>query len=296
MELRALELFVHLASTLHFGKTSHSCNLSPSALSRTIQRLEEEIGEQLFLRDKRSVSLTEVGDRFRHFARDTLDRWKQFVDEVAAGDHVLRGELTLFCSVTASYGVLSKLFSRFRARYPEVHIRLQTGDSAQAIEKVLTGAADLTVAAKPERLPKNLEFKSITVTPLIFISPLVACDTQAMVDKARDLNSLPWGEVPMIVAEQALSRRRVDAWFRSKALRPNIYAEVAGHEAILSMVRLGCGIGVVPALVLENSLFKNEVRVLDPAPILAPYLVGLCAHKRRLASPVVRSFWTIIDS
>ena len=78
----------------------------------------------------------------------------------------------------------------------------------------------------------------------------------------------------MILAEQALSRRRVDAWFRKKGLRPRIYAEVAGHEAILSMVRLGCGVGVVPALVLETSSFRDQIRVLQVTPALTPYRVG----------------------
>ena len=98
----------------------------------------------------------------------------------------------------------------------------------------------------------------------------------------------------MILAEQALSRRRVDTWFRHKGIRPNVYAEVAGHEAILSMVRLGCGVGVVPELVMETSPFRDEVRVLDVSPELAPYEVGLCLHRRRLNSPIVRAFWDIV--
>ena len=98
----------------------------------------------------------------------------------------------------------------------------------------------------------------------------------------------------MILAETALSRKRVEAWFRGRGVRPNVYAEVAGHEAILSMVRLGCGVGVVPELVLRESSLAREVRVLEVEPELPPYVVGLCAHRRRLASPIVRAFWEIV--
>ena len=59
------------------------------------------------------------------------------------------------------------------------------------------------------------------------------------------------------------------------------------------MVRLGCGIGIVPQLVLERSPFRDEVQILKNAPQLDPYSVGLCATKRGLARPAVRAFWDL---
>ena len=287
MDLRALEMFLDLSRTLHFGKTSQACHISPSALSRVIQRLEDEVGQELFIRDNRSVQLSIVGEKFQRFARETIDKWEHLQDSLMQEGKVLRGDLLLYCSVTAASGVLADLFSRFRTLHPQIHIRLVTGDAAYSIERVQNGSADITVAARPENLPKTLRFKTITTTPLVFIGPVVPCDVTQMISES----SVPWHQVPLILAEQALSRRRVEAWFRERGVHPNIYAEVAGHEAILSMVRLGCGIGVVPELVIENSIFKTEIRRLDVTPELEPYEVGLCAHKRRLTAPIVRAFW-----
>lgn len=285
MDFRALELFLHLSNTLHFGRTSAACHLSPSALSRAIQRLEDEVGLQLFVRDKRSVSLSEAGADFKRFAQETVDRWEEFRNSLVQEE--LTGEIILYGSVTAAYGVLSDLFATFRDLYPQIHLRLETGDSAQAVEKVADNSVDVAVAARPELLPKNLMFKTLTVTPLRFIGPVVSCDVADLIDKYP----IPWEQVPLIIAEQALSRRRVEAWFRGHNIKPTIYAEVAGHEAILSMVRLGCGIGAVPELVIENSIFGNDVRVLDMSPELPPYEVGLCVHRGRITSPIVRAIW-----
>jgi LysR family transcriptional regulator, positive regulator for ilvC len=285
MEFRSLQLFLHLSNTLHFGRTSEACHLSPSALSRAIQRLEDEVGHPLFIRDKRSVLLSDAGINFKRFAQETMDHWEEFRNSLAKEDP--RGEIILYGSVTAAYGVLSDLFSMFRDLHPQIHLRLETGDSAQAMEKVVDGSVDVAVAAKPETLPKNLMFKTLTVTPLRFIGPVVACDVSRLIG----LDPISWEEVPLIIAEQALSRRRVEEWFRGHGLKPTIYAEVAGHEAILSMVRLGCGIGAVPELVIDNSLFSSDVRVLDVSPELPPYEVGLCVHKGRITSPIVRAFW-----
>lgn len=292
MNYRTLELFLHLANTLHFGKTSRACYISPSALSRTIQRLEEEVDHKLFLRDNRSAQLTPIGMKFRHYAQGVMDDWNQFQNSLMHEDKILSGELRLYCSVTASYTVLTDIFSRFRLKYPAIHIRLETGDAAGAIERVLKGMADVTVAAYPKKLPVNLLFKTITTTPLVFIAPVVPSDVTSLTEKS----DIPWKEVPMILAEQALSRKRVNGWFAKKGIKPNIYAEVAGHEAILSMVRLGCGVGVVPKLVLDKSSLKEELRILVVKPALKPYSVGLCLHKNRLASPIVRAFWNIIEN
>ncbi len=291
MDLYALRLFLNLSKTLHFGKTGQMCHISTSALSRTIQRLEAEVGQKLLLRDNRSVELSDTGRRFREFAQETVDNWEHFVASVAEESKEIRGELLLYGSVTAACCVLADLFSRFRDRYPRVHIRLETGDAAHAIEKIQNGGADITVAARPDDLPRNLHFKTITSTPLIFIGPVVPCDVTKMIGGSR----IPWSSVPMILAEQALSRKRAEAWFRSMGVRPRIYAEVAGHEAILSMVRLGCGVGVVPKIVYDNSLFRDEIVVLSVDANLAPYEVGLCVHKRRMSVPAVRAFWNIAD-
>ena len=291
MDFHELKLFKHLAGTLHFAKTSRACNISPSALSRTIVRLEEEVGSKLFYRDNRSVDLTDSGKMFLSFVQESLDNWAQFCDSARSREQTLQGELSIYCSVTASYSVLSELFARFRQLYPKVHIKLQTGAAAQAIGMITDGTVDITVAARPDKLAKNLCFKTITTTDLVFIAPIVHCETADMVKSGN----LDWGQLPMVLSEQGLSRQRVDSWFREKGLKPDIYAEVSGHEAILAMVRLGCGIGVVPRLVLEKSSFEAEVAVLDVTPQLQPYTVGLCLSGKRLTSPLVRAFWEIAD-
>ena len=71
MDIKQLKQFVHLAETLHFGRASEASYISPSALSRSIKQLEEEVGTDLFERDNRSVALTAEGKIFLDYARDS---------------------------------------------------------------------------------------------------------------------------------------------------------------------------------------------------------------------------------
>ena len=292
MDQHELKIFLDLAETLHFGRASRQANLSPSALSRAVRRMEEELGQRLFSRDNRTVELTPAGRRFRRYAREALAGWEELARALAADPEAVRGELTVYCSVAAAYTVLTGLFRTFRQAHPGVHLRLQTGDPAEALERVLNAQADVTVAARPHALPRTLVFKTVTVTPLQFIAPAVPCEAATL---ARE-SPIPWARVPMVLSATGLSRRRAEAWFKARGVRPRVYAEVSGHEAIISMVRLGCGVGVVPRLVLERFAQKNEVRVLEVSPPLEPYVVGLCARRRRLEYPPARAFWEAAGS
>lgn len=70
---RELRLFLHLAQTLNFGRTSLDCHVSPATLTRTVQRLESDLGHRLFERGPRGVALTAEGHRFREYAVRALE-------------------------------------------------------------------------------------------------------------------------------------------------------------------------------------------------------------------------------
>ncbi len=288
MNFEELRLFGHLAETLHFARTAAACNISPSALSRTIQRLEEEVGVSLFFRDKRHVALTPEGELLLAFAGETSDRYNRMRQELATRGGEVRGEVSLFCSVTAAQSLLERMLPPLRRCYPGLSIRIETGDSADAIHRVQTGETDLSIAARPERFPGTLDFLEITRTPLVFIAPTT---TDA---RERSVAGSTVPDLPFILADRALSRDYAERWFREHRVSRRIYAEVAGHEAIIAMVQLGFGVGVVPRLVLDQSPLAPGVRAVTPVPALPEYQVGLCGQKRRLAIPTVRAFWEVV--
>jgi LysR family positive regulator for ilvC len=291
MDRYTLRLFLHLSESLHFGRTGQECNISPSALSRQIQRLEDEVGHPLFERDNRRVRLTEAGSVFRDYARDVVDKWQAMQAALAHSREELEGEISIYCSVTASLSILPELLGNFKTAYPNVHIRLQTGDAGNAVRKVSAGEVDLAVAALPDRLPGSMEFKILTRVSLAFIAPKGEWEFSSAIGRR-----IAWEKIPMILSQRGLARKRVDDWFRQRKIRPRIYAQVSGNEAILSMVSLGCGVGVVPGLVLENSPVQNRVTHLNVRPEVPPYDVGICVQRRKLKSLLVRAFFEMENS
>ncbi len=294
MDIRDLKLFLHLAESRHFGRSAKAMHVSPSTLSRQIQRLEDDIGQILFLRDNRTVQLTDAGQQLKQFAQQTLLHYQQLRHSLGQHGPSLSGELRLFCSVTAAYSHLPPILDHFRAEHPLVEIKLTTGDAADAVEKVQSGDADLGIAGHPEILPSSIDFTPIGDIPMILIAPALPCPVQAQTRAA-----LPdWPHIPFILPEHGPARRRIDHWLRANRItNPLIYATVAGHEAIVSMVALGCGIALIPDVVMENSPepVRNRISVLEHGTPVDALQLGVCVQRKRTQEPLISAFWQLLE-
>lgn len=287
MDFAELRLFLHLSRSLHFGHTSSECHISASALSRAIQRLERDVGHALFERDNRSVQLTAQGLRFQQFASKVLDEREQLEQALTQKAEQLSGSISIFATVTACQSFLPDLLSRFRRTYPDIHVRLETGYAQSAFSMLDRGAVDVAVAALPERVPQRWVTRIVAYTPLTFVAPALACDVSRRVEQ----RPIDWSALPVVLPASDLARVAVDRWFRKRRVAPNVYSEVTGNEAILSLVSTGCAVGVVPQLVMDQSPLQGNVRALDVEPKLGEFRVGLCTGRTRLSDPLVAAFW-----
>jgi len=118
----------------------------------------------------------------------------------------------------------------------------------------------------------------------------VAC----AVERLCHQRPLPWAELPVVLPASGHARDSVDRWFRRRRIVPQVYGEVPGSEAILALVSLGCGVGIVPRLVLDESPLRGKLSVLDAddgGAALGEFRVGVCTQRKKLASPLVRALW-----
>ncbi len=293
MDQKSLKMFTHLAQTLHFGKTAEANHVSASTLSRAIQRLESELGCAILHRDNRTVVLTEAGKQFQQYAEQQLEQWQLLQISLNQKQAQLQGKLHIFCSVTAAYSHLPPLLESFRKQHPLVEIVLTTGDAADAFEQVQLQAVDLAIAVKPENLSRLFYFQHLAQIPLAVIAPTMTCQVQQIIKQ----KGFSWSQVPMILPEHGVARKRFDYWYRRRQQgKPNIYATVSGHEALVSMVALGCGVGISPKVVVENSPVKDRVQYLSNVGEIAPFELGICCLNQNREQTLIQAFLSAISS
>ncbi len=263
-------------------------------MSRAIQRLEHEVGCELLHRDNRSVVLTDSGVKFKRYAEQQLEQWHTFKQSLSEKQTALTGKLHIYCSVTAAYSHLPPLLERFRVLHPLVEIMLTTGDAADAVEQVQNKSVDFAIAAKPESLPRSVYFHHLDTIALAVIAPTMACKVQQQLGE----KVLTWSDIPIILPEHGAARKRFELWYRKKQQgKPNIYATASGHEALVSMVALGCGVGIVPQVVVDNSPVKDRVRNLANVGEIEPFNLGVCCLNQSKAQPLNKAFFdSILDA
>ena len=278
MDFHELEAFLALADTLHFARAASKIHLSPSALSRLLGRLEEELGVSLFERDTRRASLTPEGETFLSFARESIHRRDDLKLRLGEKDDQIRGILRVYASVTACYSILPPFVEALKTRHPALRLSVQTGDPADAADAVREGRAELALDALPPGGFPDLDCWSVRKTPLVFAASVTGpYGNLPIPEKGSRLPGildeiLP--SVPLVLPKSGLSRERFDRWARSRNIKADIAAETAGNEAVLALARLGLGLGLVPRLVLENSPFAHGLVLYNAGPEFGEYDIG----------------------
>ena len=168
---------------------------------------------------------------------------------------------------------------------------LHTGDTTEAVSRVMEGKEDFAIAAKIDRENAALSFKLLGSTRLVMVGAKNK-NYPAKIDGPNAGRNL-WRNLPMILPERGVFRERVDEWFSSIQFEPNVYAQVGGNEAIVSMVSLGFGVGLVPEIVVENSPLRDEVKILEVKPNTRQVEVGFYTKARRLTNPLISALWKI---
>ena len=284
MDIKSLAMFNHLAQSLHFGQTAKAMFVTPSTLSRAIQRLEKNAGAALLQRNNREVSLTPEGRLFLSFSLNTVEEWHSLQSQLAEQTQYLNGEMSVYCSVTAAHSHLPDMLNRFRAEHPQVDIKLVTGDPALSIQKVLDGQADVAISIKTPQMHPDIRFKAIDDVPLVLVVPKSS--------GIKYLRQIKWDQHEIIMPESGPSKRIVYHWFAEHNIRPKVYASVGGNEAIVSMVALGFGVGIVPSIVLDNSAQSHQVIAIDIDDIES-YQIGLCCHTRKQDEPIIKAMFDL---
>jgi len=286
-EYEPLRQFLELARTLHFGRAARACHVSPSGLTRSIQRLETQLDEPLFERSHHQVALTPAGERFRRHALTVLEEWERYDRERARQHGSLTGTLHMYCTVTAAQSVVPEILGELRRRHPGIRVELATGYVSDAIDRLRGGDIDASIAALPERLPVGIASRDLGTTPVVFVAPRSAGPVRDAIERRR----IDWSEVPLVLPAHGVVRDYVDDWLEHRGVRPIVYSDIEGHEAILSLVALGYGVGVVPKLVLDKSALRNRVAALTVRPPLPDLRIALCVRERSLSNPLVAAIW-----
>lgn len=257
MELRHLEYFVAVAEERHFTRAAARMRVAQSGLSASIRSLEKELGASLFVRNTRSVELTDEGYALLTEARHTLAGAAAAKDAVAAVQGLLRGTLAVGTMQCLGVVDLPAILARFHASHPGVEIRLRQGGSTDLIDRVRAGDLDLAFVSAPHDGASG-----VTLTPVAAEPMTLACGpTHPLRDRDNvDLREL-CDETFVDFDRGWVTRDVVDQAMAAAGVQRRVAFEVNDVHWLLDLVGYGLGVAVVPEVFTRKKTTARFVPV-----------------------------------
>ncbi|MEV1169483.1 LysR family transcriptional regulator [Nonomuraea sp. NPDC049784] len=287
MELQQMRYVVAVAETANFTRAAERCRVVQSALSHQIARLERELGARLFDRTSRRVSLTPAGEAFLPAARQALDAAERARAEVAAASGELRGQLAIGTIPTVTAVDLPSTLKSFHVRHPQVRITLRVGASDELAAQVRQGTLDIAFLGLPPSVqPKGVQGRALARGELV----AVVAPGHPLADAADvDLHRLS-NEVFVDFPAGSAARAQSDEAFAAAGVSREVAFEVTNADLVARLVRLGLGIGMMPAAFVPELPGVHVVELRDP-PTRVEHLIW----SRLRPSPAAAAFLNALD-
>jgi DNA-binding transcriptional LysR family regulator len=242
MDLRQLSYFVAVAEEGQFTRAAARVSVAQPAISAQIRRLERELGEPLFHRDQRAVSLTVAGEALLPHARAALAAADRGRDTIASLRGLLHGRLEVGVAGPVDHR-FAKALGDFHRAHPGVEIAFTQQHNEPLLEAVAEGEIDIAIVgigAQP--VPTGVRTRVVATEPLVLAirrgDPLSSRDTITLAH-LRDQ--------PMITLVRGSGLRTVlENACRNSGFVPRITAETGELDSLVELAAEGLGVAVLP--------------------------------------------------
>lgn len=269
MNLDRLRLFVRIAQTGSFTSAARELGLSQPAASQSVKTLEQELGVRLFERDVEGVTPTSPGRLLQEYAQRILSQWDEAVRAVRTQAGTACGPLAVAASTVASEHILPTLVRQFLAVHPKVEVGLVVKPSAQVMDEVAGGRADVGVAGCAPT--QGLQGFQVAEDELVLIAPA----DHRWAGRTEPVRCVEFAREPFVVRElESGTRQAMEHSFREWGIDPaqiRITAAFGSTEAVVSAVEAGMGISFVSRLSAERAVRSGRVAMIPDE----------CPHRRR---------------
>ena len=289
MELRHLSYFQAVAEELNYRKAAERLFISQPGLSRQIKQLEEELGVQLFERDKKHVELTTAGAFLKgevDFVLNHLESTKQQLLEIAAGKE---GELRIGFLGSASNQVLPNLLKKLSSNFPKITTSLEELSNQTQVEMIQKDKLDLGFV-RLASVPEDLEMRSVYRDTFSLVVPAdhpISVDTFQSVGQFSDESFILFSsDYSNYYYEQILGICR-EAGFSPKIKHKSVHA-----LTIFRLVENGLGVAIVPTSLKEG--YELNVRFME-MPGITQFTELSVIWKPENRNPVLRKVLSLIS-
>jgi LysR family hydrogen peroxide-inducible transcriptional activator len=293
MTLTQLKYMIAVAEAGNFTLAAEKSFVTQPTLSMQIQKLEEELGVQIFNRAKKPIRLTKVGSEILIQARKIISESKRMEDVVAQEKGFIGGDFTLGIIPTVMPTLLPMFLNTFLKSYPKVNLKIEELTTENIIKKLEGGKIDAGICATPLKQEKIIE-RPLYYEPFVAYVPgnhRLAKSSQINVEdlENEDILLLQDGHC---FKNQVLSMCSL----AKSGMNGRLNLKSGSFETLVNLANEGLGMTLVPYLNANNLSEKNAQNIIHfPAPPPARE-ISIIYHKRQLKLQIIEALKESISS
>ncbi|HUK25885.1 MAG TPA: LysR family transcriptional regulator [Terriglobales bacterium] len=290
MDLTQLEVFLTVAREGRFSRAAEKLHRTQSAISQTVRKLEEELGEPLFDRSSRDGLLTEAGRVLQEYAERLLNLRADAQQALAELRELQKGKLIIGANeFTALY--LLPVLAEFRQLHPMVRIVVRRSLGSQIPDDVLRRNSELGMLTYDPQLPQ-LQSVVVYLDELIFVVPPghpLAGEKELSI---RQLGAEPF--VAHIVPSPY--REKVIQAFQKHKTPLHMDIELPTLQAIKTYVAMGRGVAFLPEISVESEIARGELVRIPIRELQLHRKLRLIYRKSASLSHAGRAFLKVVEA
>jgi LysR family hydrogen peroxide-inducible transcriptional activator len=291
MTLTQLKYMIAVAEAGNFTLAAEKSFVTQPTLSMQIQKLEEELGVQIFNRAKKPIRLTKVGSEILIQARKIISESKRMEDVVAQEKGFIGGDFTLGIIPTVMPTLLPMFLNTFLKSYPKVNLKIEELTTENIIIKLEEGKIDAGICATPLKQEKIIE-RPLYYEPFVAYVPgnhRLAKSSQINIEDLENILLLQDGHC---FKNQVLSMCSL----AKIGMNGRLNLKSGSFETLVNLANEGLGMTLVPYLNANNLSEKNAQNIIHfPAPPPARE-ISIIYHKSQLKLQIIEALKESISS
>ncbi|NYF79556.1 LysR family transcriptional regulator [Granulicella arctica] len=257
---RQLRSFIAIAEELHFGRAAALVHLSQPALSLQIRGIEEELGVQLLIRDRRKTGLTPAGRIFLNEARELVQRTEAAIALTRRAALGEVGILRIGFISTAAAMIMPQLVKQFRTKHQHVDLDLRNVLTSDQVVLLQERKLDVGFLRVPLPTPPDIRLRVIHREPFVLLLP-----ANHPLASVKDLKVSDCQGADFVMYSRKMAPGFHDQLMNilhTHGVTPNVVQEAAEMYTLISLVSAGMGIAIAPASIQSHHVENVVVREL----------------------------------
>lgn len=252
MELRQLKYFLAVTREQSISKAAEALYTTQPNLSRQMQNLEKEIGQQLFIRGTKKITLTETGQLLRKRAEEIIELYNQTEAELDKPFSEVKGDVYIGGGESYAMGLIAQAIRLVQSDYPNVKFHLFSGDSATISERLDKGLINFGIFIEPFDLSRYDHLR----LPLYDTWGVLMRKDSPLAAKERITPEDLWDK-PLIRSRQSVGKNKISEWFIKTSDELNIVATGNLLYNMSLLVEQGVGYAVSLDKIINTSGDSN---------------------------------------